>query len=154
MNTVLIVAGVVIVAGVIGFFWRRYQLRQEGERIRMSVTDLNQRIQHGDKLTIVDLRHPLDVLAAPQLIPGAIPISPTDVDQRTAEIPRNADVILYCTCPDEAASLKAYRQMKDRGFRCLHVLTGGLPAWKQARLPLQELYPELEQQVRQRAARS
>jgi hypothetical protein len=29
-----------------------------------------------------------------------------------------------------------------------------LPAWKQAHLPLQDLYPELEQQVRERAAQS
>ena len=46
------------------------------------------------------------------------------------------------------------RVMKNHGFRNVKVLTGGLPAWKKANLPLQDLYPELEQQVRQRASRS
>ena len=147
----LVIGAIVLLAAIVGFVWRRRKLQQESELIHLSVSELNQRISRGNKLTIVDLRHPLDVLAAPQVIPGAVPISPQDVDKSTADISRNANVVLYCTCPNEESSLKAYRQMKDRGFRHLKVLTGGLPAWKRANLPLQDLYPELEQQVRQRA---
>jgi len=140
-----------VAGGLLGFFYRRHQLRRESERIHISVPELQERIARKEPLTIIDLRHPLDVLASPQLIPGAMPISPQDIDNRVSDISRNASVVLYCTCPNEETSLKASRQMKDRGFRHLKVLTGGLPAWKQAHLPLQDLYPELEQQVRQRA---
>lgn len=144
----------VVIAAALGFYFRRNALKREREGLRLSVLELSKRMARGDKLHIVDLRHPLDVLAAPQLIPGAMPVSPQDVEQSIAEIPREAEVVLYCTCPDEGSSLTAYRKMKDHGFRNVKVLTGGLPAWKQAKLPLQALYPELEQQVRQRASRS
>lgn len=142
-----------IVVGL-GFYFRRKSLKQEREGLRLSVAELSRCIQRGEKLSIVDLRHPLDVLAAPQLIPGATPVSPQDVQKSAANIPRDRQVVLYCTCPNEETSLNAYRTMKDLGFRHVKVLTGGLPAWKQAKLPLQDLYPELEQQVRQRASQS
>ena len=151
--TVVIIILVIVVAGGLGFYYRRKSLQREQERLRLSVGELNSRIQRGEKMSIIDLRHPLDVLAAPQLIPGATCISPQDVDKRMAEIPQNAEVVLYCTCPDEASSLNTYRKMKNRGFLHVKVLTGGLPAWKKAKLPLQDLYPELEQQMRQRASR-
>jgi len=154
MTTIAIIVLVVIVAAGIGFYVRSNALERESEGLRLSVAELNGRIERGEKMSIVDLRHPLDVLAAPQLIPGATCISPQDVEQRTAEIPREAQVVLYCTCPNEESSLEAYRKMKNHGFRNVKVLTGGLPAWKKANLPLQDLYPELEQQVRQRASRS
>lgn len=151
---IAIVVLAVVAAGALGFYFRRKALRRERDGLRLSVVELSKRMARGDQLRIVDLRHPLDVLAAPQLIPGATCISPQDVEKSIGEIPREADVVLYCTCPDDASSLNAYRRMKDRGFRNVKVLTGGLPAWKQAKMPLQELYPELEAQVRQRASRS
>lgn len=143
-----------IVATGFGFYLRQRASDREEERSRLSIDELNRRIQRGEKMSIVDLRHPLDVLAAPQLIPGAIPISPQDFELRMSEIPKDAEVVLYCTCPDESSSLNAYRKMKNRGFTDVKVLTGGLPAWKKAHLPLQDLYPELEQMMRQRASRS
>ena len=141
----------VLASGGAATYVRSRNTRREERQIRISVAELNKRIQRGDKLTVVDLRHPLDVLAAPQLIPGAIPIGPNDLDARLPEIPRAREVVLYCTCPNEETSLQAYRKLNDRGFDHVQVLTGGLPAWKQAKLPLQNLYPEVEKQVRSRA---
>jgi rhodanese-related sulfurtransferase len=149
-----IIALAVGAAGAIGFYVRHGSLQREREGLRLSVTELNDRVSRNEKLTIVDLRHPLDVLAAPQLIPGAIPISPNDLENCIGDIPKGAEVVLYCTCPNEETSLHAYRKMKDCGFQHVKVLTGGLPAWKQAKMPLQDLYPELEQQVRRRAQHS
>lgn len=151
---IAIIAIVVVAAAVIGFYIRRSGLKRERERLRLSVAELNERIKRKEKLTILDLRHPLDVLAAPQLIPAAIPVSPRDVKKCADEIPRDAQIVLYCTCPNEETSLNAYRQMKNCGFSHVKVLTGGLPAWKRANLPLQDLYPELEQQLRKRATQS
>ena len=150
--TAVVITLVVLVIGAVGFYYRRRSLQHEKEGLRLSIDELNGLIRKGEKLSIVDLRHPLDVLAAPQLIPGATCISPQDIDKRISEIPKDAEVVLYCTCPDEGSSLTAYRKMKDRGFRNVKVLTGGLPAWKRAKLPLQDLYPELEQQMRQRVS--
>lgn len=154
MEARIAIVVLVVAIGLLGWYFRRKSLKRERDDLRLSVVELSKRMARGDQLRIVDLRHPLDVLAAPQLIPGATCISPQDVEKSIAEIPRAAEIVLYCTCPDEGSSLNAYRKMKDRGFRNVKVLTGGLPAWKQAKMPLQELYPELEAQVRQRANRN
>jgi rhodanese-related sulfurtransferase len=45
----------------------------------------------------VDLRHPLDFRADPMMIPGAVHLSPEELERRSQEIPRDRDVILYCT---------------------------------------------------------
>jgi membrane protein DedA with SNARE-associated domain len=51
----------------------------------------------GETLAIIDLRHALDLLAHPATLPGAIHISPEDFETRHAEIPRDREIILYCT---------------------------------------------------------
>jgi rhodanese-related sulfurtransferase len=125
--------------------------RREKQRISTShidVGELNARMQQGEHLTIVDLRHPLDVLASPQVIPGAIHIDPAQVEQKATVISRDADLVLYCTCPNEETSMKVLRQLQKRGFRHVRALTGGLPKWKSAGLAVQEIYPELRDQIR------
>jgi 3-mercaptopyruvate sulfurtransferase SseA len=44
------------------------------------------------------------------------------------------------------------QQLVKRGFGHVRVLSGGLPAWKREQLPLEQLYPELEKQLRQKTA--
>jgi rhodanese-related sulfurtransferase len=45
----------------------------------------------------VDLRTALDVAAAPVVIPGAIRIPPEELERRHHEIPRDREVVLYCS---------------------------------------------------------
>ncbi len=136
------------------FFSRTKDRNQEKEEARISVEELNQRIARHDSLIILDLRHPLDVLAAPQLISGAIPVKPDEIDAHVGNIARDAEIVLYCTCPNEETSLSVRGQLVKRGFQHVKVLSGGLPAWKREQLPLEPLYPELENQLRQTTAGS
>jgi rhodanese-related sulfurtransferase len=46
---------------------------------------------------IVDLRHTLDFAVDSVVIPGAVRVSPEELERRWQEIPRDRDVILYCT---------------------------------------------------------
>ena len=134
------------------FFSRTRERNQQREEARISVEELSQRIAKREPLIILDLRHPLDVLAAPQLISGAIPVRPDEIDTQVANIPRDAEVVLYCTCPNEETSLSVRGQLLKRGFKHVKVLSGGLPAWKREQLPLEPLYPELEKQLRHNVA--
>jgi rhodanese-related sulfurtransferase len=147
------IVGAFVLAALVGVFYsRRQKVRREQQRIRISAQELNQQLESGHQITVVDLRHPLEVLTSPQVIPGAITIAPQELDQRAASISRNEAIVLCCTCPNEETSLKAFQQMQQRGFRRVKVLTGGLPAWKKAQLPLQELYPEAEDERKHAAA--
>lgn len=50
----------------------------------------------------------------------------------------SAEVILYCTCVNEATAVKVAREMKAKGFTA-RVLTGGLKGWRAAGLPTESV---------------
>jgi rhodanese-related sulfurtransferase len=124
----IVAVGLVLLLGI-ALYFRRSSREQQKQAMRISVADLNKRIARRDPLIILDLRHPLDVLAAPQIIPGAIPVKPDEIDEHVGEIRRDSEIVLYCTCPDEETSLNVYRRLLERGFQRVKVLTGGLPEW-------------------------
>jgi len=48
-------------------------------------------------VVIVDLRHPLDSVTDPRILPGAIRMLPEDVTEKANTLPRDEEIILYCT---------------------------------------------------------
>ena len=150
MLIALVTIGLACVLGIALFSLGRDRDREKQET-RISVAELNTRMMQHEPFVLVDLRHPLDVLAAPQLIPGAIPVKPDEIDAHLGTLDRDSEIVLYCTCPNEETSLSVHHQLSQRGFKNVKVLIGGLPAWKREKLPLEELYPELEKQLRQQA---
>ena len=86
---------------------------------------------------IVDLRHPLDILPDPRVLPGALRIGPDDLKQRSSMIPRDRDIVLYCTCPSEETSAKIALELRRMGVLRVRPLRGGLQGWKDAGYPLE-----------------
>ncbi len=93
---------VLLIAGAIG----AYVLVKLGQRrrflrvlrtARISPEELKERLDRGEDLVVVDLRHALDVDSRPYHIPGALHLTPDDLETRHAEIPRDRDIVLYCT---------------------------------------------------------
>jgi membrane protein DedA with SNARE-associated domain len=64
---------------------------------RISVDDLKGRIDAGEELTIVDLRHSLDFEAEPETIPGAFRMDAKEIEEKSTLLPRDREIILYCT---------------------------------------------------------
>lgn len=87
---------------------------------------------------VVDLRHPLDYLPDPRVIPGALRIGPNEIRQHSEIIPRDRDVVLYCTCPSEETSAKLALQLHKLGIYRVRPLRGGFDGWKTAGYPLEE----------------
>jgi membrane protein DedA with SNARE-associated domain/rhodanese-related sulfurtransferase len=85
---------------------------------------------------IVDLRHPLDYLPDPRVLPGAVRISPNEISLHNERIPRDRDVILYCTCPSEETSAKVALQLQKVGVYRVRPLRGGFDGWRDAGYPL------------------
>jgi membrane protein DedA with SNARE-associated domain/rhodanese-related sulfurtransferase len=85
---------------------------------------------------IVDLRHPLDYLPDPRVLPGALRIGPNELTLHHELIPRDRDVILYCTCPSEETSASVAMQLHKLGVYRVRPLRGGFEGWKQAGYPL------------------
>ncbi len=86
---------------------------------------------------IVDLRHPLDVLTDPLVLPGALRIGPEELKLRRELIPHDRDIVLYCTCPSEETSAKVAMELRRLGVQRVRPLRGGLQGWKDAGFPLE-----------------
>ncbi len=90
----------------------------------------------GKQPFIVDLRHPLDYLPDPRVLPGAVRISPAELEKRCDLLPRDTDVILYCTCPNDETSAHLARRLHKLGVHRVRPLRGGFEGWRDAGFPL------------------
>lgn len=73
----------------------RFLNQVKGDRI--TPEELKLKLDCGEPLMIIDLRHPLDLLPDPQTLPNALRISPEDLEARHSEIARDREIILFCT---------------------------------------------------------
>ena len=64
---------------------------------RITPQELMDTLRAGTEVLIVDLRQPLDVAALPQTIPGAVRMAIEELEMRHQELPRDRDVVLYCS---------------------------------------------------------
>ena len=81
-------------------FWKFVQRRRFLRQLRIArITpkELMDKLTAGENLSIVDLRQPMDIEAFPQMIPGALRIAMEEIEERHGEIPRDRDVVLYCS---------------------------------------------------------
>jgi membrane protein DedA with SNARE-associated domain/rhodanese-related sulfurtransferase len=114
----------------IAFKW--YQRRQFYATLRMariSVAELYELIAAGAAPIIVDVRTAIAHTVDPRIIPGALRIPVADINEHLAQLPRDRDIVLYCSCPNEASAAKVARLLLDQGFKRVRPLHGGLEAW-------------------------
>jgi len=64
---------------------------------RITVEELKNKLDAGEELVIVDLRHSLDFEASPETIPGAMHIDARELEASNERLPRDREVILYYT---------------------------------------------------------
>lgn len=108
---------------------------------RLEPAELKQLLDSGNPVYIVDLRHPLELLPDPFTLPGALHISPEALTARSGEIPRDRDVVLYCTCPSEATAAKTAMTLHKLGIERVRPLRGGFDEWKRLGFPLDPVPP-------------
>jgi rhodanese-related sulfurtransferase len=124
---VLLVA--LLVAYVAYKWYRRRRFHAELRMARISVADLFTLIEAGAAPLIIDVRsataHALDA----RTIPGALRIALSDAKEHLAQLPRDRDVVLYCTCPNEASAAQVAKLLMTHGFKRVRPLHGGLDAW-------------------------
>jgi rhodanese-like protein len=95
-GTLLVVAGAFAVYLAVKVVRRQRFLR--GPRIaRIAPDELKAKLDRDESVFVVDLRHRIDVQADPTGIPGAVHMEPSELEQAAARIPRDRDVVVYCT---------------------------------------------------------
>jgi membrane protein DedA with SNARE-associated domain len=64
---------------------------------RITVDELKEKLDAGEELVIVDLRHSVDFEADPETIPGAFRMDSKELEEKNDRLPRDREIILYCT---------------------------------------------------------
>ena len=132
----IIVFGAFVAISIVAWK-RRKSIERELERHSVSPQDLHAFIASGQKVAIFDVRQALDLLAYPEQIPGSERVPPEEVLAKPNIIPRDQDVVVYCTCPSEKTSRRILRRALTLGFSRVRFLTGGLAAWKTMGFPVE-----------------
>jgi membrane protein DedA with SNARE-associated domain/rhodanese-related sulfurtransferase len=120
----------VALAAYIAFkWWQRSRFYKMLRMARISVNDLFALIQAGASPVIVDVRSTTARALEPRWIPGALHVPLQEAAHRLKELPRDREIILYCTCPSEASAARVAKILMNHGFKRVRPLYGGLDAW-------------------------
>jgi membrane protein DedA with SNARE-associated domain/rhodanese-related sulfurtransferase len=125
-----------LVALYIGYkYFQRHRLLSELRMARITADELHQKQEAGENLVILDLRSHGELEQNPSLIRGALHMSLDEVPLRLQEIPRDRDIILYCSCPNEVSSARAALLLHRKGIQRVRPLLGGIDAWRERKFP-------------------
>lgn len=136
-SALMLVLGLVVLYLGYKYFRRRLVLR-ELRMARITAAELREKQTAGENLVILDLRSKMERERDPVLILGATPLGMGEVESRHQEIPRDRDIILYCSCPNEVTSAKVAIALRRKGITRVRPLLGGLDAWRDSDYPLQQ----------------
>jgi membrane protein DedA with SNARE-associated domain/rhodanese-related sulfurtransferase len=102
---------------------------------RISPLELKQRMESGETITIVDLRNTFEWRE--RRIPGSLTLTAKELDNFVPAVPE-AEMILYCSCPNEISSAAAATvRLKRRGIKSIRPLEGGFPLWTELGFPVE-----------------
>lgn len=118
-------------------YWQRRWLLHELRMARITAAELREMLEAGKAPVIFDLRSSAAVEEDPAMIRGAIHLSLEDLDKRLQELPKDGDIIVYCSCPNEVSSARLALILQRKGFTRVRPLLGGIDAWREQNYPLE-----------------
>jgi rhodanese-related sulfurtransferase len=130
IGSIAVVIIIALLAAYIAFkWWERRRFFKMLRMARISVDALYRLIDAGAKPVIVDVRSQTARALEPRRIPGALHVPLHAVDHHVKDLPRDREIILYCTCPNEASAAQVAKILMNSGFTKVRPLHGGLEAW-------------------------
>ena len=92
---------VVLATAIGGWIGWKYVSRQRFLRkiriARITPEELKEKLDGGEDMLVVDVRDRIDFDTEPAIIPGALHLTIDELDARHHEIPREREIVLYCT---------------------------------------------------------
>ncbi len=103
---------------------------------RVGVEELRAMMGREPPPVIVDVRSRSARALDPRCIPGALHVPPEDIGANLSSLHPGGEVVLYCTCPNEATAARAAQLLMKHGVMHVRPLQGGLDAWVAAGYPV------------------
>ncbi len=89
--------GALLLFYVVFKFIQRRRFIRDLDIARITPEELNAKLDAGEDVVVVDLRHSSEYEVDPTLIRGALRVNLEELDERPPELPRDRDIVLYCT---------------------------------------------------------
>jgi rhodanese-related sulfurtransferase len=137
VTAIVVVMLCVVVVGLVG---RRVFTKRHVSGKSIEPEDLYE-LMKAKQVLLYDVRQPLDFLAHPEIIPGAMRIAPRDIAEETATFSRDQNSVIYCTGGDDETCKMILGKARALRFTRVKLLKGGLTAWKDKGYPV-EAYTE------------
>jgi membrane protein DedA with SNARE-associated domain len=92
---------VLVIGALAGYLSYKYIGRRRFLRelriARITVEELKAKLDDGEQVAVVDLRHSVEFEADPEMIPGALHMDAQELEHKGELLPRDREVVLYCT---------------------------------------------------------
>lgn len=108
---------------------------------RITAQELVGLIDAGKAPVIFDVRT-AEMRRKEGIIPGSIGAHPDEISGVANNYARDAEIIIYCSCPNEASAAVAALHLKRAGFKKIRPLQGGIEAWAMAGQPIHDAEPQ------------
>jgi len=101
----------------------------------MTPEELKAKLARNEPVTVIDVRASSEFAESENKIKGAIHVKVRKLQSRLAlpplkNVPRDSEVVTYCACPNDEASIRAAQELMNAGFKRVRALKGGWVAWK------------------------
>jgi rhodanese-related sulfurtransferase len=122
---------------IFGFVMMRRQRAKREIEAKSIEPEVLYQLLNAKEVLLYDVRQPLDFLAYPEIIPGAVRIAPKDIAEQTASFSRDQNSVIYCTGGDHETSSMVLGKARALNFVRVKLLKGGLTAWKAKGYPVE-----------------
>jgi rhodanese-related sulfurtransferase len=101
---------------------------QKTENLRVSTQEVKQALDEGRRVVLLDVRAPEPWASSSNQAADAVRMPIADFEAHAVDLPRDAEIVAYCTCPHEASSTRGAQRLHDPGYEHAHALLGGYQA--------------------------
>ena len=126
-------AASLVVAALVAYiafkWWERRRFYRALRLARITVEELRGLHDRGKQPVVVDVRSSVAREADGRFIPGALAIDPAEIQSRLHDLPKDREIIFYCSCPNEASAAQVAKKLVQLGYTRVRPLAGGLDAW-------------------------
>lgn len=133
------------------FVWKLLQLLrmiQLLQSLRITPQELNDRLERGEKVGVIDLlrfeEDPQEVAG----ILGAVRLDPSEIRRKKHfQVPEDVALVVYCRSKNSFVSARVALAMRKHGIHRIHVLAGGIEAWKALGLPVSTTFADPQEEL-------
>jgi len=108
---------------------------------RITIQQLKAKMDANEDIIIMDVDGSYAWNARSKKIKGAIRVDPENIDAGIKNLPKDKEVVTYCTCEKEATSGSIAKQLMAKGFKKVSALVGGFRAWDDEVFPVEPKNP-------------